>query len=375
VLTPHIYASLGSWANRTLRWDEVLICYDAPDSVVTALTPHAALLDKAFFDGIVWGESKVETETETERKVQTEKVAQRSPKRCKLESKASLDFPNAAGALESTPITVDSDSDASSIDSDCLLDLEPRTIDYDSDDSDDSSVDANDDSLPGLQDFASRVETKESFVEISEKLKASVSNLHERLPDLEPRTIDHDSDDSDDSSVDAHNDSLPGLQDFFSRVETKESFVEITENLKASVSNLHERATLDHIEREARQRKATKSNDAEIPAYLWEEHLLQDGPTPWDTTTTDIPKLMLGMELMRRRMLKWWKQKVTRTFLHSVAASYDTVTKIDEWAEIQDSGRGIYGLQSNPSTRLLEEKQVWKQSDQVSAKENPGNTS
>jgi hypothetical protein len=40
VLTPHIYASTGSWANRTLSWDEILICYDAPDCVVNALEPH-----------------------------------------------------------------------------------------------------------------------------------------------------------------------------------------------------------------------------------------------------------------------------------------------------------------------------------------------
>jgi hypothetical protein len=45
--------------------------------------------------------------------------------------------------------------------------------------------------------------------------------------------------------------------------------------------------------------KATQSNDSEIPTYLWEEHLLQDGPTPWDATTTDIPKLRLGMAMMR----------------------------------------------------------------------------
>jgi hypothetical protein len=55
VLTPHIYVSSGSWANHTLSWDEVLVCYDVPDCVVTALTPHSDLLDKAFFNGLVSG--------------------------------------------------------------------------------------------------------------------------------------------------------------------------------------------------------------------------------------------------------------------------------------------------------------------------------
>jgi hypothetical protein len=35
-------------------------------------------------------------------------------------------------------------------------------------------------------------------------------------------------------------------------------------------------AVLDAIQREARERLATKADDAEVPTYLWEEHLIDD---------------------------------------------------------------------------------------------------
>jgi hypothetical protein len=54
-LTPHIYAGKGSWAKRTLGWDEVLVCFDAPDVFVTLLEKHQKLLDKAFFADIIAG--------------------------------------------------------------------------------------------------------------------------------------------------------------------------------------------------------------------------------------------------------------------------------------------------------------------------------
>ena len=40
----------------------------------------------------------------------------------------------------------------------------------------------------------------------------------------------------------------------------------------------------DELERNARERMATKSDNAAIPIYLWKEHLLKDGPTPWVPT-------------------------------------------------------------------------------------------
>jgi hypothetical protein len=61
---------------------------------------------------------------------------------------------------------------------------------------------------------------------------------------------------------------------------------------------------LDAIAREARERKATKADDAEVPEYLWwEDHLLNDGPTPWYMSDEDRPKLRRAMNLLRAQML------------------------------------------------------------------------
>jgi hypothetical protein len=63
------------------------------------------------------------------------------------------------------------------------------------------------------------------------------------------------------------------------------------------------------------ERKATKSDDAAVPEYLWEEHLLRDGPTPWTISEADRPKLRSAMNLLRGRMLRWWKKGITTSFL------------------------------------------------------------
>jgi hypothetical protein len=73
---------------------------------------------------------------------------------------------------------------------------------------------------------------------------------------------------------------------------------------------------LEGIAREARERKeATKADDAEVPEYLWEEHLLDDGSTSWFVSEEDGPKLRRAMNLLQARMLRWWKKKITTSFL------------------------------------------------------------
>jgi hypothetical protein len=47
----------------------------------------------------------------------------------------------------------------------------------------------------------------------------------------------------------------------------------------------------DRLGQELRERKATKSDDAVVPEYLWEDHLLSDGPTPWEVSEEDRPRL------------------------------------------------------------------------------------
>jgi hypothetical protein len=73
------------------------------------------------------------------------------------------------------------------------------------------------------------------------------------------------------------------------------------------------------IAREQREKKATKANDAELPEYLWIEHLLDDADPAknFDTSKWNaahlaaLPTLMEGLRNIR---LKWWKKKVTLSF-------------------------------------------------------------
>jgi hypothetical protein len=66
----------------------------------------------------------------------------------------------------------------------------------------------------------------------------------------------------------------------------KEKSIENGEDLKNTVADKHvltsgTKEVLHEIAREKREGKATKAGDADVPEYLWEEHLLNDCPTPW----------------------------------------------------------------------------------------------
>jgi hypothetical protein len=70
---------------------------------------------------------------------------------------------------------------------------------------------------------------------------------------------------------------------------------------------------LDGASRRAREKKAVKSDDAGVPEYLWLEHLVDDGPTPWPAkAVAGLPRSVI---LMRRVMLRWWKRKLLRSFV------------------------------------------------------------
>jgi hypothetical protein len=69
---------------------------------------------------------------------------------------------------------------------------------------------------------------------------------------------------------------------------------------------------LDGASRRAWEKKAVKSDDAGVPEYLWLEHLVEDGPTPWPArAVAGFPR---AATLMRRVMLRWWKRKLLRSW-------------------------------------------------------------
>jgi hypothetical protein len=111
--------------------------------------------------------------------------------------------------------------------------------------------------------------------------------------------------------------------------------------------NYDQKKELDAIGREARERKATKADDAAVPEELWEEHLLNDRPTPWNVCDDDRPTLRRAMNLMRARMLRWWKKKVTTSFLG--------------WTHHQYKGLAAIGEEAPAATRHEHGNFSWKQ--------------
>ena len=66
------------------------------------------------------------------------------------------------------------------------------------------------------------------------------------------------------------------------------------------------------IQQEARERVATKSDDAEVPTYLWIQHCIDDSDFDWtEPQRNTLPKLMGLLEPLAH---KWWLCNLRREF-------------------------------------------------------------
>jgi hypothetical protein len=64
-----------------------------------------------------------------------------------------------------------------------------------------------------------------------------------------------------------------------------------------------------------------------VPEYLWEEHLLNDGPTPWVESNDQKPSLRRAMKMMRRQVLRWWVRRVTTSLLSWIKLQHPALKK------------------------------------------------
>ena len=74
---------------------------------------------------------------------------------------------------------------------------------------------------------------------------------------------------------------------------------------------------LTDIARAKRERKATKSDDAEVPIYLWTEHYMEGSTIKWDKATIEDEhrKVEGAMETLRSKLFIWkWKRRVIKEF-------------------------------------------------------------
>jgi hypothetical protein len=84
--------------------------------------------------------------------------------------------------------------------------------------------------------------------------------------------------------------------------------------------------------REHRQGKAVKSDNAQVPEYLWEAHLLEgcEGINLDDDVILKVPTVI---NWLRKQMLNWWKRKVTSSYVAWVKSKYGLTAqnKIGDW--------------------------------------------
>ena len=109
-----------------------------------------------------------------------------------------------------------------------------------------------------------------------------------------------------------------------STIELEESFPltsQLDEAQRESASDSPEvDLELQDEEREKRERFAAKADDAEVPEYLWFEHLFEDGPCQWEESRRT--KLIKVAPFLRQAMLNWWRRKVRRSFEAFLESTY-----------------------------------------------------
>jgi hypothetical protein len=86
---------------------------------------------------------------------------------------------------------------------------------------------------------------------------------------------------------------------------------------------------LGSLAREKRERLATKADDAEVPEYLWLEHLFEDGSRK-DWTIEERTQIQeIHVPLFRKRMLSRWKVNVRKSFGQFLAIKYPKLAALE----------------------------------------------
>jgi hypothetical protein len=106
---------------------------------------------------------------------------------------------------------------------------------------------------------------------------------------------------------------------------------------------------LAEIARTKREQKAAKADDADVPEYLWVEHLMVDGPTAWpEDSRESLPKVM---NAARKYLLRRWQSNLCREFHSWFERKYHFRGKRESTVEWQagkyvwkESGRAAFKL-------------------------------
>lgn len=70
---------------------------------------------------------------------------------------------------------------------------------------------------------------------------------------------------------------------------------------------------LQQVDQDKRERKATKSDDAKVPVYVWTRHYMEESDFIWEES--DMERLTRAMDTMRGYLVKRWKRKIFHSYL------------------------------------------------------------
>eukprot|EP00978_Attheya_sp_CCMP212_P031394 scaffold118461_cov27-Attheya_sp.AAC.1 len=93
----------------------------------------------------------------------------------------------------------------------------------------------------------------------------------------------------------------------------------------STVASVGSSAELDAIQREARERLATKADDADVPTYF----------NGW-LVPEDLPAFQIAGCLLKVVMLCWWKRHVFRSFFEWLGTKHTSLRSYDK-----DAGSGV----------------------------------
>ena len=104
---------------------------------------------------------------------------------------------------------------------------------------------------------------------------------------------------------------------------------------------------------------AAKADDAEVPEYLWMEHLFDDSPRAWQEQ--DKVALLGIADRLRNHMLRWWKRRICKSFLLWLRCRYPSLEKVIGDAEtgVVFNSQGVYEWESSGQDGLLIYKRWW----------------
>ena len=104
-------------------------------------------------------------------------------------------------------------------------------------------------------------------------------------------------------------------------------------DLPPQKENFHPNVAAE-VDREAREKKATKNDKAPVPTYLWKEHLIDDDPSgiPWPQHSLD--KLDWAMDVLRKQLFRKWKLRLMDEWWHWMKQRHKkSWRRADKWAK------------------------------------------